>query len=137
MDKADFLEAKRYQLELILIGAMIAITDDRKKIIELMDDREFTDTRNRDCFKAVRDNNAPLVRTFFEGIGVLADNKERVIDALVRTLKSKSEETRTREAISCILTSTKFDSIDDLRMRLEEAMRSLPVTTGGAADGEV
>lgn len=121
MERKDFLDAKRYQLELILVGFALASTGDRKRILERMSDESLSRPSTRACISGIRSKDRNAVRDAFGAIVPVEDGKT-LLDCLMDKLESMDREETVRTMLADIFASAKVESLEDVGERLETAM---------------
>lgn len=120
MDRHEYIQAKRYQLELILIGFALACTGDRKKIIERVDAESLSSTRTRTWLRAIGDGDRDAIRGSADAM-FGCDEGRTVLDALIDKIESLERSERISSLVADVMAANEFRD-GALEQKLEAAL---------------
>lgn len=126
MEREEFLDAKRHQIELVLLGVLLAGNGARYDVMGKLRQGDFSREKNGNCFTAMKNQDVNLVRTYFRTLGVKIKDGETVIDSLVNQVVNQKQNDVARERLSLILASFNVnDDVNVIRQKIQGAIEAI------------
>lgn len=122
MNKHDFLNAKQYQLELVLLGFLLAQPGDRERIMEKLSADSLFGKSTGEVYRALLEGDRDGVRQEFEAIHKLEDGKP-IADTLVEAIEQKAHEAYVREQVAAIMVDIDMSELSTLESRLSTCLQ--------------
>ena len=123
MERQEYLQAKRYQLELILVGYLLAMEGDKsegKKIIERVDPESLSSPRTRAWLSAIRDKDRESVRKSADAMFGCEEGKT-VLESLMDKIESLERTNRISSLVADVMAANELRE-DALEEKLEAAL---------------
>ena len=121
MEREEYLNAKRYQLELIFLGFALCSAGDRKKALSEMGVEDLSSPVTRACYDAILRKDRGDVRDAFNAITPV-DEGLTILESLIGRIKGMERDRSVKEYLASVLAETKIGTVEDIRERLQAAL---------------
>lgn len=121
----DFREARRYRVELVLIGMALGSTAAATAITKDVPKENITGVRNQECLVAIRNKDREAVMRWIESLGIETDKKISAVANIVAHVNELSETTKLRSVISRLREAEFAGSASQMKSQISQILKEL------------
>ena len=122
---AEYLDARTYRVELILLGMALARDGDRDRILDSISHDDLSRDSTQDLLLAVADKDLVQVKRFFKGIGVEISAGETILEAVVGWIHGMNAKRTAAEHVARLLSTAAVDDLEEIEERLKESLATV------------
>jgi len=119
------IDARRYRLELVLLGMALASGPDRVKITAAVDARRLLQPASQACMTAIGKRDRDAVRAWVERLGAKAADGETMVDAVIRAVIEADDRNRLAGVLAELTAYNHQGSVESLRATINDAQELL------------